>query len=322
MLGPHPPLRPPPPHFPAVQARAARLHPGTQSVGGPPGRGVWDERGAKARPECSKQRCQLPPGMEGPDPAPPPTGDPSPPFAVPSWAWRGHRSPIVSLASSPHLHVSTPPTPGPGLPLMPLGSLSGKEGAVGALNAGGGGLCLELGDGGSGPGVLRWRGCGSGPPVARVNSPISSLFSVAQATAAAAAAAMAARPLRPRRADAGVCCSLSPHFRLWRRLRHAPGISGLAAPRPAHIPASRPHLHPFCLQSLLPGCTLGRGAGEGPPGRVCGARGVSRGGRARREEVPAPARLPGSGPHPIPPLEPPALCSQFPCRPGGGVGAQ
>ena len=255
----------------------------------------------------------------------PPTGDPSPPFAVPSWAWRGHRSPIVSLASSPHLPVSTPPTPGPGLPLMPLGSLSGREGAVRALNAGGGGLCLERGDGGSGPGMLRWRGCGSGHPGTRVNSPISSLFSAAQATAAAAAAAaMAARPLRPRRADAGVCCSLSPYFGLWWRLRHAPGIADLAAQRLAHIPASRPHLHPFRLQSRPPGCTLGRGAGEGPPtGRVCGARGVSRGGRARREEVLAPARLPGSGPHPIPPPEPPALCSQFPCRPGrGGVGAQ
>lgn len=43
---------------------------------------------------------------------------------------------------------------------------------------------------------------------ARVNLPISSRVSAAQATAAAAMAAMAARSSRPRRGDAGVCCSL------------------------------------------------------------------------------------------------------------------
>ena len=106
----------------------------------------------------------------------------------------------------------------------------------------------------------------------------------------------------------------SSSCRVWGERRASWTLRPHARPTsPPHAPTSTPP----AFQAPPPGCTLGRGAGEGPPREGCvGREGCQGEAGARREEVPAPARLPGSGPHPIPPPEPPALCSQFPCRRG------
>ena len=206
--GPHPRLTPPPPPLPPP-VTAARLHPGTRRGGGAPQEGCVGREGCQGEAELGEKRCQLPPGSPAPDPTPFPHWSPLP-FVRSSPVGLGGASEPNSLPGirpSPLcLHA---PNPGPGLPLLPQGSRSGKEWTVGALTPWEGGCARnaemeaedqeEGVDGGAAERV---------PLDARVNLPISSLVSAAQATAAAAMAAMAARSSRPRRGDAGVCCSL------------------------------------------------------------------------------------------------------------------
>ena len=254
---------------------AARLHTGTRRGEG----ATWD--GRMWREGCQRQagarRAEVPApawlGSSGPCP----TTHRRPPHLrsqCPAGPGRGSGSPIVSLASGPHLPVSKPPIPGPGVP-APAPRVMLREGGGCGSPEGvrGGGLCRQRGVQGGGLGVRGWRGCGAGPPGRQCQlthlqpglssggnsgggggggggSGIGSAAPGAPGWEMVASAAVS-RPI-PR---SGGGCS---------------GLQASRASRPRARPLSPPHAPPPPLpavQARPPGCTLGCGAGKGPLGR-------------------------------------------------------
>ena len=268
------------------------------------GRGrLGGERGATRVPRQDPSKASRGAGSAWVPPLGPPPGAPSPPFAALRWAWVGaRRSPVVSLASRPHLPVSKRPTPGPGAPgPAPAPGVTLREGeGCECPDSVGWGSCREHGDGGGGPGVRGRRGCSAGP-----GTPGSTHPSPATASSSGGSGG----------GGGGCVGSAAPGAPGWEMLASAAasrtipgsggGCSGLqasrASPGPVPIPASRPHLHPF-PRSRHGRLAAPRAAarGRGPPEARVGREGCRGDTGAWRAEVLAPARFRGLGPRPTP----------------------
>ena len=319
-----------PPHAPTSTpsrgpGTAAWLHPGTRRGEEAAWEASVGRQGCPGKTRARRAEVLALPGFRRLGPHPPP-GAPSPPFAALRWAWVGaRRSPVVSLASRPHLPVSKRPTPGPGAPgPAPAPGVTLREGeGCECPDSVGWGSCREHGDGGGGPGVRGRRGCSAGP-----GTPGSTHPSPATASSSGGSGG----------GGGGCVGSAAPGAPGWEMLASAavscpiPGsggcCSGLQAsrasrPRPGPYPRLTPPPPPLpAVQAGPPGCTLGRGAGEGPLGRRAWGE---KGAEASPERGEQRCRLPlGSvalDPAPPPP-EPPPLCSLPRAGPGeGGVGA-
>ena len=272
-----------PPHAPTSTpsrgpGTAAWLHPGTRRGEEAPWEASVGRQGCPGKTRARRAEVLALPGFRRLGPHPPP-GAPSPPFAALRWAWVGaRRSPVVSLASRPHLPVSKRPTPGPGAPApAPAPGVTLREGeGCESPDSVGWGSCREHGDGGGGPGVRGRRGCSAGPRDARVNSPISShCLQQRRQRRRRRRLRWLRGPRSPRLGDAGFRRSLSHHPGIRWRLQRAPGFAGVAGPGP--YPRLTPPPPPLpAVQARPPGCTQGCGAGEGPPGGARGARRVPR----------------------------------------------
>lgn len=199
-----------------------------------------------------------------PPPEPPPVRS-----QCPAGPGRGSGSPVVSLASGPHLPVSKPPTPGPGVPAPAPRVMLREGGGCGSpegVRVGGGGIVPAARSSRRRARSAWMEGLWRGSPGTPVSTHPSPAWSQQQ------------RQQRRRRR-----WLRGPGAPGWEMLASAAvsrpipgsggGCSGLQASR-----ASRPRARPLspppapppplpAVQAGPPGCTLGRGAGEGPLGR-------------------------------------------------------